>query len=78
MLLAVGNQVWVGTTSGAALVTYPADPSSPNSAVVSTLDMESFLGQTPNVSAIAARADTTWFGTQRGVVRREPDGTRAS
>ena len=77
VLLAVGDRVWVGTTSGAALVTYPTDPSSPSSAVVSTLDMESFLGQTPNVSAIAARADTTWFGTQRGVVRREPDGTRA-
>ncbi len=77
VLLAVGDRMWVGTASGAALVTYPEDPSSPSSAVVSTLDMESFLGQTPNVSAIAARADTTWFGTQRGVVRREPDGTRA-
>ncbi len=77
VLLAVGDRMWVGTASGAALVAYPEDPSSPSSGVISTLDMESFLGQTPNVSAIAARADTTWFGTQRGVVRREPDGTRA-
>ncbi|HWN82522.1 MAG TPA: hypothetical protein VNM87_10530, partial [Candidatus Udaeobacter sp.] len=77
VLVADGSRVWVGTTSGAALVTYPTDPSQPSTAVVLTFDIESVLGQTPNVSAIAVRGDTTWFGTQRGVVRRDPDGARS-
>lgn len=77
VLLADGARVWAGTASGAALVTYPPDPSQPSTAVVVTFDIESVLGQTPNVSAIAVRADTTWFGTQRGIVRRDPDGSRS-
>jgi ligand-binding sensor domain-containing protein len=77
VLAPAGDRMWVGTTSGAALVAYPPDPSRPSEAVLETFDLESFLGQTPNVSAIAARGDTTWFGTQRGIVRREPDGTRS-
>ncbi len=77
VLLAVGDSVWVGTTTGAALVTYPADPSRPGDAVVATINLEAILGDSPRVNGIAARGDTTWFGTQRGVVRRDPDGSRA-
>jgi ligand-binding sensor domain-containing protein len=77
VLAGAGDRVWVGTTSGGALVHYPPDPSRPSEAVLATFDLESVLGQTPNVSAIAVRGDTTWFGTQRGVVRRDPDGSRA-
>lgn len=77
VLESVGDSVWAGTATGAALVTYPPDPDEPSGAVLLTFNIEAFLGQSPLVNAIAARADTTWFGTQRGVVRREPDGSRS-
>ncbi len=77
VLLPVNDQVWVGTASGAALVRYPPDPAEPGQAVLATINLESILGRSPLVNGIASRSDTTWFGTQRGVVRREPDGSRA-
>jgi ligand-binding sensor domain-containing protein len=77
VLLPVGERVWAGSATGAALVAYPADPSQPGAAVLSTINLEAILGRSPLVNGIAARGDTTWFGTQRGVVRRDPDGSRA-
>jgi ligand-binding sensor domain-containing protein len=77
VLLAVGDSAWVGTATGAALVTYPTDPSRPGDAVLATINLEAILGASPHVNGIAARGDTTWFGTERGVVRRDPDGSRA-
>jgi len=76
-LAVVGDSVWVGMASGAALVTHPPNPNEPSDAVILTFNIEAFLGQSPLVNAIAARGDTTWFATQRGVVQREPDGSRS-
>ncbi len=76
-LLPVGDSLWVGLASGAALVSYPPDPEAPQGAVLLTFNIEAFLGQSPLVNSIAVLADTTWFATQRGVVRREPDGSRS-
>jgi ligand-binding sensor domain-containing protein len=71
------STVWVGTESGAALVTYPPNPNRPDSAVLLTFNIRSLLGERPLVNAIAVRDSTAWFGTERGVVRLTTSGARA-
>ncbi len=74
VLVAAEDAVWVGTAAGVAKLAIPDPEDPPDQAVVEVVNVASLLDPSPYVNAIAARGDTAWLGTRRGIVRHQPTG----
>ncbi|MGD8395275.1 MAG: two-component regulator propeller domain-containing protein [Candidatus Eiseniibacteriota bacterium] len=73
VIIEAGDALWAGTASSAVKLRYPDDPDVPGEgSILELVNLASFLGTSPLVNAIVAIGDTTWVGTEHGVVRLEP------